>query len=469
MNGGGNGSSGSTSLAQERILLIGDIDRSMHAALSQILPAAQLTPAPSYFDAIADLAGTSYTTVLAAAAPIGRRPEAAVKTLRELAGDSRLLLFGNPGYEPISRKMLDFGLADYIVTPTSLAALQQMFGTPPLRLAPSPPAEGEGAGEPQISVHPGRLSLLSGVPLAQVLLDAMIQQPNLAPKSAIHQLNQRIGPMMKLALVTQGQPAPSVPEGSTLLSHATRTAQNITGTLHLVIPRDEDETTARHLLAQLAHAVGGLMQLEERHRRLTKLAFTDDLTGLWNARYFKFLLEKHLKQASKEGERPYSMVTLLLFDIDNFKSYNDRFGHCVGDEILKQTAQVIRSSCREHDHVARISGDEFAVIFWEKEGPRLPRDAKATSPAPPGPRVPQTIVQILERFQHAIANSDLKMLGPHGRGVLSISGGLAVYPHDAATPQQLYDAADKALMFGAKKGGKNSIYLIGTPELTTST
>src|SRR5689334_8438542 len=131
-----NGSTSTTAgLAQERILLIGDADRAMQSALAQVLPpTSQLTSVPSYFDAIADLAGASFTTVLAAAAPIERRPEPAVKTLRQLAGDSRLLLFGNPGYEPLSRKMLDFGLDDYIVTPTSLAELQHLFRTPPPRL-----------------------------------------------------------------------------------------------------------------------------------------------------------------------------------------------------------------------------------------------------------------------------------------------------------------------------------------------
>src|SRR5450432_511946 len=124
-------------LAQENILLIGDHDRQLHAALSQILPSAHVTAVPSYFDAIADLAGMTYTTVLAAAAPIERRPEPALQTLRELAGDARLLLFGNPGYEPLSRKMLDFGLDDYILTPASPSELQQMFGAAPLRLAQS--------------------------------------------------------------------------------------------------------------------------------------------------------------------------------------------------------------------------------------------------------------------------------------------------------------------------------------------
>src|SRR4029079_2712132 len=126
--------------------------------------------------------------------------------------------------------------------------------------------------------------------------------------------------------------------------------------------------------------------------------------GLYNGRYFRVFLEQILGRAKSK----LSLVTLMLFDIDNFKSYNDRYGHSIGDEILKQTAQLIRSCCREHDHVARISGDEFAVIFWEKDGPRQPKELKQGQTVS---RVPQTIVDILERFKSSIANSDLKMLG----------------------------------------------------------
>jgi len=102
------------SLAHERILLVGDHDRSMHGALAQVLPMANVTAVPSYFDAIAELCAGRYTTVLAAAEPIERRPEAATRTLRELAGDGRLLLFGHPTLEPLSRKMLEFGCDDYL-------------------------------------------------------------------------------------------------------------------------------------------------------------------------------------------------------------------------------------------------------------------------------------------------------------------------------------------------------------------
>src|SRR5437016_4630553 len=109
----------------------------MHSAIAQTLPAAHVTSVPGMFDAIAELCAGDYTTVLAAAEPIERRPEAAVKALRELAGDGRLLLFGNPSFEPLSRKMLDFGCDDYILKPASPAEMQQTFGAPPLRLTPS--------------------------------------------------------------------------------------------------------------------------------------------------------------------------------------------------------------------------------------------------------------------------------------------------------------------------------------------
>jgi PleD family two-component response regulator len=440
-------------LAQENILLVGDQDRQLHAALAQILPSANVTATPSYFDAIADLAGTTYTTVLAAAAPIERRPESALRVLRELSGEARLLLFGNPGYEPLARKMLDFGLDDYIVTPASPTELQQMFGAPPLRLS-SQASESESPRQ----MSSGKIDLLNGLPIADVMLDAMLHYPHDAQRAAIEKINARIGPGMQLVLGRAGAESPEVPDGHTILSHVIRSENQAASMLHLIMPRDEDETAARHQLAQLAILFGRLLNLEDRHNRLQRLAISDDLTGLYNGRYFRVFLAQILEKA-RIRRFP---VTLLLFDIDNFKSYNDRYGHCIGDEILKQTAQLIRSCCREHDHVARVSGDEFGVIFWEKEGPRQPRDPKPDAGG--GSRVPQTIVTILDRFRSAIANSDLKMLGSQGRGMLSISGGLAVYPFDANTPEQLYEAADKALMFGAKKSGKNSIFLIGNPQ-----
>ena len=108
-------------LNPERVLLIGDAKRDVQAAVSQAAPGAQVTSVGTVFDGIAELSANAYTTVMAAVEPIERRPEAAVRALRALARDGRLILFGHPTLEMLSRKMMQFGCDDYIVTPASAA------------------------------------------------------------------------------------------------------------------------------------------------------------------------------------------------------------------------------------------------------------------------------------------------------------------------------------------------------------
>jgi GGDEF domain-containing protein len=388
--------------------------------------------------------------VLAAAEPIKFRPEAAVRTLRQLAGEARLMLFGDPTLESLSRKMLNFGCDDYTVTPANPDELQQMFGSPPLRMT-TQQAPSEPQNAPEAHAEPSRMSILMGLPIANILLEAMIHHPHDAPAAAIKQINSMIGPTMVLSHTASAPP--EAPEGSVVLSHQIRVDNQDAGALHLIFPRDEEESSARHFLAQLSDLLGKETFLRDRHNRMQQLAITDELTGLFNGRYFKHFLNKIIEKARNLR----FSVTLLLFDIDNFKSYNDQYGHCVGDEILRQTAALMRRCCREHDKVCRISGDEFAVIFWEKEGPRQPRETPPQAPS----RVPSSVRAVCERFRRLISSPDFQLLGKSGQGVLTISGGLAVYPFDAQTPDELIEAADRALMFEAKKGGKNTIFLVG--------
>jgi two-component system cell cycle response regulator len=230
------------------------------------------------------------------------------------------------------------------------------------------------------------------------------------------------------------------------------------GTLYLIVPADADQTAARHTLAQLAHMFGKVATLSDRHNRLQKLAITDELTGVYNARYFRHFLARILDKAKKL----HFPVTLLLFDIDDFKKYNDQFGHGVGDEILKQTAAMMKRATREHDLVARIGGDEFAVVFWDKEGPRQPREPRPGAVSRP----PQTPLQIFDRFKRMIASDEFTALGKSGKGVLGISAGLAVYPYEASDAATLIQEADRALMQGAKKRtGKNTIFIVGSDNL----
>jgi len=452
--------------AVERILLIGDLDHQIQSALAQTLPAAHVTSVLSMFDAIAELSAERFTAVLAAAAPIERRPEAAVNALRELAGDGRLLLFGNPSFEPLSRKMLDFGCDDYLVTPASPAEIQQMLGAPSMRLtttspAPSIPA-GEGSADPLPATPPGKIALLMGLPLADILLDAMVQHPNDSTQRAVEQISAHVAPTMQLQLTPPADAMPQAPDGTIVLSHAIRSESRDVGSLHLITPRDEDESAARHFLSRLAQLLSKASRLRDRHVKLQRLAFTDDLTGVYNGRFLRI----RLKEMLEEARTTYVPVTLFLFDIDDFKRYNDQYGHGVGDEILRQTARLMKKCVREHDIVARISGDEFAVVFWEKDGPRQPRHPPEGAQAEDAPvagksRVPPSVRAVCDRFRKMVSLPEFQVLGTTGKGVLTISGGLAGFPYDATTAEGLIDAADRELVFKAKKSGKNTIFLVG--------
>jgi len=116
--------------SQERVLLIGDVDRQMYSTVTQALPNAQVKSVASLFDGIAELSNEHYTTVLASVEPMERRPESAVRTLRELSGQGRLLLFGHPTLEPLSQKMMEFGCDDYLITPITPGELLETLGGP---------------------------------------------------------------------------------------------------------------------------------------------------------------------------------------------------------------------------------------------------------------------------------------------------------------------------------------------------
>ena len=210
---------------------------------------------------------------------------------------------------------------------------------------------------------------------------------------------------------------------------------------------------ARGLARVMASALSHLADLRERQDRLWREARTDELTNLANGRYFREFLTEKLAWSQEAG----LPITLLLFDIDNFKQYNEQYGHAAGDRILRQMAGLLRQCCRSHDLVSRLSGggDEFAVVFWDKGGPRQPR-------VPGSPQF--TVVsplQVFERFRARLASEAFPDLGPKRLGRLTISAGMAVHPTDAHDVDSLILAADEAMMFHAKRTGKNRIHIVG--------
>ena len=190
---------------------------------------------------------------------------------------------------------------------------------------------------------------------------------------------------------------------------------------------------------------------------LEKLATEDDLTGLKNRRYIWEFSRQIIERAREENGR----VTLLAFDIDDFKRYNDAYGHRAGDEVLKQAAVLMRRCCRQHDVVGRIGGDEFAVVFWDDPSRQMVgTEAERRSAMADHPK---EAIFIAKRFVRELGKAELPLLGPGGKGVLTISGGLASFPRDGSTAQELFQRADEALL-EAKRSGKNRIYLVGKPQ-----
>jgi len=194
-----------------------------------------------------------------------------------------------------------------------------------------------------------------------------------------------------------------------------------------------------------------------RIRQLEKLATEDDLTGLKNRRYIWEFAKQIIERTRTSG----GQVTLLLFDIDNLKSFNDAYGHLAGDRILKQAAALMRRCCRAHDVVARIGGDEFAVIFW---GAPDATPAARCGERRSGARPPKEAISIAKRFRAELRKGESQpasgLLGPDAKGTLTISGGLASFPHDGLSIDELFRKADRALL-EAKRSGKNKIYLVG--------
>ena len=161
-----------------------------------------------------------------------------------------------------------------------------------------------------------------------------------------------------------------------------------------------------------------LILLEDQMRKSEYLAYHDELTGLPNRR----LLEDRLEQALSRANRKENKVAVLLLDLDHFKEVNDTFGHRIGDLALQQVVMRLSSRMRASDTLARSGGDEFTIVsdVVDAEGARI----------------------LVSNLEMAFT-IPFKLEGKLIHTGLSI--GLALYPDDGITPDQLYAAADQAM------------------------
>ncbi|MBZ9846672.1 GGDEF domain-containing protein [Mesorhizobium sp. CA14] len=171
------------------------------------------------------------------------------------------------------------------------------------------------------------------------------------------------------------------------------------------------------------------VSLSARSQTLEQAALTDSLTGMQNRRYFDDALREYL-QEFRRIDRP---VGLMILDLDHFKQVNDTHGHDVGDEVLRAVAACLRGMTRYHDVVARLGGEEFAVVTPNMDVDLLARFA--------------------ERIRKAIAN--LSIMSGNVRLKVTTSVGLAVWDHKE-TAEDFYRRADRQL-YEAKKQGRNRV------------
>ncbi|MHC4245987.1 MAG: GGDEF domain-containing protein [Planctomycetota bacterium] len=194
-------------------------------------------------------------------------------------------------------------------------------------------------------------------------------------------------------------------------------------------------------LTRWAEWLGHWLALDRHLRGLETLCETDELTGAGNRRAFERILLETLDSARRERR----IVTLMVFDIDDFKRYNDEYGHEAGDEVLRETVELLRVTIRRGDHVFRIGGDEFVVSFSDQEGPRGERS-----------NPPESVEQIAHRFQSQVCDLRFPQIGLNAPGTLSISAGLSTFPWDGHDGPSLLRHADQ-LALESKRSGKNAI------------
>ncbi len=201
------------------------------------------------------------------------------------------------------------------------------------------------------------------------------------------------------------------------------------GHIHLIngILEDQIGEDNEKILSLLSENLVQILDNIHLHRT----SVTDELTQVFNVRYFKQRIEAIAKE-SLENENVFG---LLMIDIDHFKKFNDTHGHQAGDEVLKVVAQKIDSSCRSYDLAARYGGEEFSIIATEITGI-------------------DELVVLGNRVRKAVEETVVKYDGKEMKVTLSI--GAAMFPQNAKDVDSLIKAADDAL-YRAKEAGRNNV------------
>ncbi len=201
------------------------------------------------------------------------------------------------------------------------------------------------------------------------------------------------------------------------------------------------EFTSREisLFSLLGGMAANIIEKAQLLENAMRISITDDLTGLYNHRYFSQRLLSEIKRADRYG----LTFTLLMIDIDNFKRYNDTHGHPKGNAVLRQLGEILRNQCREVDVVARYGGEEFSVIMPETSS--------------------EKVVETVNIIREKVATFPFEGRETQPGGCITISVGISSYRGDGQDAHALIEHADAAL-YKAKQMGKNQVIVSTPPE-----
>ncbi|TES88663.1 MAG: diguanylate cyclase, partial [Dehalococcoidia bacterium] len=203
----------------------------------------------------------------------------------------------------------------------------------------------------------------------------------------------------------------------------------------VVASREPNAYSQRHmtLLEQLASQIAMSVENSRLYAEAEEKARIDELTDLLNRRSLDELMAAEIKRHSRYG----GVFSLIILDLDGFKAFNDNYGHPAGDKLLKEIGGVLKATIRSTDQAFRYGGDEFAVLL-----PNTPIDAA---------------LQVADRTRRKVASK-----AKAGHIAITASLGLATWPADGATADEIVNAADTALYRAKREGGNRNYCASGT-------
>ncbi len=195
----------------------------------------------------------------------------------------------------------------------------------------------------------------------------------------------------------------------------------------------------RSVLSNLSREIGISYKNVEKFELLNSKSYVDELTHLYNRRYYN----EHFPIEFKRAQRYQHDLSLMFIDIDDFKEINDRYGHTIGDVVLKNVSNYIQKLTRSSDICIRYGGDEFLIL--------LPETNRAAA------------FEVGLKLKKAIEDMFININAGQDNLVVSISIGIACFPEDTIEPKMLIELADRAL-YNAKNAGKDQIVLAKTEQ-----